>query len=351
MKLNFTFLCCLLLCSSIVKAQDGFSDLFKSSQSDVTKLTSAYISPVLKGFSNGLNGGWTSTARTLKTLRFCVRVSVSGSIVSDADKSFDVTKIGLSNAIKPTNASQTIAPTFAGSTDNGPQITITDPTQPNNKYTTSLPAGIYAIIPTPQVQLSVGLFANTDVSLRITPTISGGPSVGSVSMFGIGLKHNFAKDFGKDGNSLPFDLALAVGYTRITLNLPLTVSPETPNGGITGSTDFSNQQLGAHFSGYNVQGILSKRLLLFFTPFVALGYSSSSADIGLTGNYPFVTGVNAKGQPIYTSIANPISISSNGISGFHADAGVQLSLTLLKIYASYTAAQYRSYNVGIGLGF
>ena len=332
-------------------AQNGIQDLFKSSPSDVTKLTSAYISPVLKGFSNGVNGGWTNTARTLKPLRFCIRVSVSGSVVSDADKSFDVTKIGLSSAIKPSSVSQNITPTFAGNTERGSQITITDPTQAGNKFTTSLPAGIYDIIPTPQAQLSVGLFANTDISLRITPTINGGPSVGSVKMFGIGLKHNFAKDLGSDGKSLPFDLALALGYTRISLNLPLTVSPETPNGGLTGSTDFSNQQLSAHFSGYNIQGILSKRLLLFFTPYVAIGYCSSSADIGLTGNYPFITGVNAKGQPIYTSIANPISINSNGVSGFHADAGVQLSLTLLKIYASYTAAQYSSYNVGIGLGF
>ena len=350
MKRVFTLISAALLCHAVTYAQNGVSSIFVGNVDDVSKLTTAYVNPLLKGFSNGLNGGWTNTARTLKTLRFTIRVSASGSIVPNADKNFDFTKIGLSSQITPTNANQTISPTFAGSSGNGAGITVSDPNQPAYKYNTNLPGGVLAIIPSPQIQLTVGLPFNTDITLRTIPTIKVNSDVGSIGMFGVGVKHNFSKDLGKAGKLLPFDLALAVGYTRITYSLPLNVTPQTPNGGVSGSTDFSNQNLTGHFSGYNIQGIISKKLL-FFTPFFAAGYSGSSTSIGLTGNYPYVTGVNVLGQPKYTSYANPISINNSGVNGLHADVGFQLSLVFFKLYASYTAASYSSLNAGIGLGF
>jgi len=354
MKKLYSLIAVVILTTVAFKANaqsdDGISQLFKGSPSDVNKLVNAYSNPLFKGFGNSLNGGWTNTAQTQKFLRFAIRISASASIVSDADKSFDINSLKLDN-IKPTGSS--IAPTFGGDKNLSTGIVVSDPSDPNNpakKYNTTLPKGVIQYIPAPQVQLTIGIIKNTDLSVRFIPTTKITDDVGSVGMIGFGLKHNFAHDFSK--RSLPFDLALAVGYTNLKYNKSLSVLPDASNGGVSGSQNYSNQTLQGNFSGWNTQVILSKKLL-FFTPFVSVGYLSSNTDVGLKGNFPFVTGVNTTGKPIYTTYADPINISGSAasVSGARADVGFQMSLFFLKIYGSYSFAEYQSANVGIGLGF
>lgn len=326
-------------------SDDGISQLFKGGPADVNKLINAYTNPLFKGFGNSLNGGWTNTAKTQKFLRFAVRVSATVSMVPEADKSFDINSLGLAN-IKPTGSS--IAPTFGGDKNLSTGIVVSDPSDPNNaskKYNTTLPKGVSQYIPAPQVQLTVGLVKNTDVTVRFIPTTKITDDVGSVGMFGIGFKHNIANDFGAK-HIMPFDLAVAVGYTRLKYNKPLSVQQENS------STTFTGQTLQGNFSGWNAQVIMSKKLL-FFTPFVSVGYLKSKTDVGLKGAYPFVTGVDNAGKPIYTTYTDPISISgpASSVSGARADVGFQMSLFFLKIYGSYSFAEYKSANVGIGLGF
>ncbi len=129
--------------------------------------------------------------------------------------------------------------------------------------------------------------------------------------------------------------------------------PDAINGGTSGSQDYSNQHLEGHFSGWNAQLILSKKLAIF-TPFAAVGFLTSKTDVGLKGNFPFVTGVNAANMPVYTSYTDPITIggtSSSQVSGLRADVGFQLNLAILRIYASGSLAEYKSVNAGIGIGF
>jgi hypothetical protein len=352
MKKLFTLILLVSIVGANVNAQD-ISGLFKGNSSDVNALINAYTNPLFKGFGNGLNGGWTNTAKTQKFLRFAIRVSVTGSMVPDADKNFDINSLGLAN-IKPTNPSQSISPTFGNSSSvAGQNITFTDPTNPLAQYKTQLAPGVSTIIPAPQVQFTIGLIKNTDLTLRVIPTISvPGGKYGSVGMFGFGVKHNIAQDFGTASHLIPFDLAVAVGYTRLSYNDPLTVTPDANNAGVSGSTDFSNQSLQGNFSGWNTQVIISKKLL-FFTPFASVGYLSSTTDVSLQGNYPFVTGADITGRPKYTTKANPIAINgpASQVSGARADVGFQMSLFLFKIYASYSFAEYQSFNGGIGLGF
>ncbi|MDB5158147.1 MAG: hypothetical protein JWR50_2854, partial [Mucilaginibacter sp.] len=79
----------------------------------------------------------------------------------------------------------------------------------------------------------------------------------------------------------------------------------------------------------------------------------SSTKVGFKGNYPFLTSIDGLNKPVYTTFTDPINISGSAanVSGPRADVGFQLSLFALKIYGSYSFAQYQSANVGIGLGF
>lgn len=331
------------------QSDDGISDIFVGNPSDVNKLIGAYANPLFKGFGNSLNGGWTNTAKTLKTLHFDIRVSASASIIPSADRTYDINKLGLTN-IRPTGSS--IAPTFGGSDQLKTEIEISDPITPSQKYKTTLPQGVTQYVPAPQLQLTVGLIKNTDIALRIIPTTKITDDVGSVGTFGVGLKHNITNDFGAKA-LVPFDLAIAVGYTRLNYSKPLTVRPDAGNGGANGSQDYSNQRLEGNFSGWNFQAIISKKLAIF-TPFASVGFLTSKTDVGLKGNFPFITNVNAAGKPVYTTYNDPISIggsSSSQVSGLRADVGFQLNLAIFRIYASGSLAEYKSVNAGIGLGF
>jgi hypothetical protein len=355
MKKGYSLLTFILLIFLVshANAQNSFSQLIQSGPADATKLFNAYAQPLFKGFGVGLNSGWNNTAKTKKLLHFDLRITVSGSLVSTSDKTFDVTKIGLSNHLRPADPGQTIAPTFGGDKNtDGPLLNIYDD---NGKQIGQFntPKGVFSIVPAPQVQLTIGLVKNTDITLRAIPSINLGSNAGSISMFGFGLKHDILQDFtGTTADRLiPFDVAVAFGYSHLNMNVPLTVNPDngaTPQNGQQ-SSDFSNQHISGTFNSFILQAIISKKLL-FFTPFLAVGYNTTHTNVVAIGNYPFTTGATITG-PTYTTFPNPVNINETSISGGRLDAGFQLNLGFFRIYASGSLAQYKSVNAGIGFGF
>lgn len=345
MRKLYSFIAAILFTavSLTANAQDGFDDLIRSNAADATILFTNYANPLFKGFGTGLNSGWNNTAATKKLLHFDLRITANGAFVPTADKSFDVTKVGLTR-ITPANPGDVIAPTFGGKDTEGPLMNVKD----GSGQTLSsfrMPAGIFHIIPAPTVQLTVGLVQNTDVTFRITPDIKLGDDAGKVGMFGIGVKHNIIKDFVK---ASPFDLAVAVNYSRINYSKTLNVANEDGTSNAT-----NNQRVDAKFSGVNVQAILSKKLL-FFTPFLAVAYQTAKTDFGVLGKYVVKSGgVATPGGAVYTytTLTDPVNISQNSLSGLRTDVGFQLNLAVFRIYASGSLGQYKSVNGGIGLGF
>ena len=272
------FTCIILAAVICVKAEaqsnqnssGGFSSLFNSGPGDATKLAQAYLEPFFKGFGNSLSSGWTNTAKTKKFLHFDLRISASGTQIPTADQSFDYAKLGL-QSVGPQSAGQsTITPTFGGNSNTtGAPVSIYSTDGNHTKLASfNLPSGVYNIVPAPQIQLTVGLIHNTDVTLRYMPTLNSSSFGGnnnnnnfSIDMIGFGIKHDIIQDFGTAKHLMPFDLAIAFGYTRLTYSYGLTVTPQS--GGplnqtakpkdASQSTDFSNQVLSGKFSNINIQ--------------------------------------------------------------------------------------------------
>jgi len=327
----------------------GFDQLIKSSPADATKLLQNFAEPLFKGFGIGLNSGWNNTAKTKKFLHFDLRITANVAQVPVSDQSFDVTKIGLSNHLTVDPASPTsIAPTFGGDKNAAtPKMDVWNDAHTQVLTTFNMPNGVIQYVPAPNIQLTVGIFKNTDLTIRTTPTIKIGSNAGSVSMTGFGLKHDLIQDFAKKGAIKPFDLAIAVNYNRINYNVPLTVNPDAGTQPAAGAqTDFSTQHINGVFSGTNVQAIISKKLA-FFTPFLAVGYQSANTTFDALGNYP----ISSSTVGYYTTVTNPVHISETSVNGFRTDVGFQLNLLILRIYLSYSPGQYQSVNGGIGLGF
>jgi hypothetical protein len=327
---------------------DNFSSLIKSAPGDATKLINAYGQPLFKGIGAGMNSGWNNTAKTKKLFHFDLRISATGALAPSADKTLDVTKLGLVN-VRPADPNQTITPTIVGAKTQGPALDIYSNGKQVDEF--NMPKGALSVVPSPQIQLTVGLLKNTDVTIRGVPNISFGNS-GSISMIGFGVKHDIIQDFATAKRPIPFDLAIAFGYSSLKTNIGLTV---TDNGAepkdSQQSTDFSNQHVQAKFSSFMVQAIISKRIL-FFTPFLSVGYNTASVNLATIGNYPVTTGANLLGTPTYTTFTDPVKIQSTPLSAMRADLGFQLNLGFFRFYTSYgVTSSYQAGNVGIGFGF
>jgi len=351
MKKLYTLLTFALLFTVVFRADAQYDQLIKSSPADVTKLLQAYGEPLFKGFGTSLNGGWNNTAQTKKFLHFDLRISASAAFVPISDQSFDVSKLTFNHLqidpASPTNIAPTIGGNKSGAT---PLMRVTDNNGapiPGSSF--SLPKGQTSIIPAPNIQLTIGIFKNTDLTIRTTPTINISSDIGSVSVLGFGLKHDIIQDFAGKAPK-PFDLAIAVNYNRVNYDKTLNIQPPSgsqPAPG-TSAADFSTQSIDSHFSGLDIEGIISKRLL-FFTPFFSAGYQSATTDFSLLGNYAITS--TQYGSTFYTTINNPVHINETSISGLRADAGFQLNLSIVRFYASYSIAPYQSFNAGMGFGF
>src|ERR1700743_1660140 len=146
---------------------NGFDQLIRSSPADATKLLGAYAEPLFKGFGVGLNSGWNNTAKTKKFLHFDLRLTANVAMVPVSDQSFDVTKIGLSNHLTPDASSPTnIAPSFAGDKNAAtPKMDIWNDAHTQILSTFDMPKGIISYIPAPNIQLTVGILKNTDLTI------------------------------------------------------------------------------------------------------------------------------------------------------------------------------------------
>ncbi|NCD68540.1 DUF6588 family protein [Mucilaginibacter agri] len=344
----------ILLSAATVKAQGGFNILIKSGPQDATKLVDAYGLPFFKGLGMGMNSGWTNTAKTNGLLHFDLRITGTAVFVPDADKTFDVTKIGLSNNIRPDNAANVIAPTFSGNTKiDGPLMNIYDDN--GNKVSSfTLPKGqLSSVVPAPQLQLTVGLIQNTDVTVRAIPKVKISDKIGSASMLGFGIKHDIIQDFAGAGHPIPFDLAFAFSYNRLNYSKSLNVQPEdgAEPANAQQSTDFSNQSIEGHMNSFLFEAIVSKQIL-FFTPYIAAGYNTAKTDVSFVGNYPITSNeVPVINQKFYNTYKDPVKINERNVNAISAEIGFQLKLPIFRFYASYGILDsYRMVNAGIGFG-
>ena len=334
-------------------AQLNFEQLIRSGPADAQKLVEAYSKPLLSGFGLGMNSGWANTAQTLGPLHFDIRVTGTGSIVPLSKQTFDVTGIGLSSILRPSNAQDIYSPTFSGTSDKkGPMMDLFDAN--NNKLISfELPPGVIkGIVPTPQVQLTVGFFANTDFNIRFSPKLKLGEHYGSVSMIGFAVKHNIVRDFvDKDVKNTPFDLAILVGFNSLKYGKHLDLKPlegMVPENEAQ-VADFTTQEVYANFDNYLIQAVLSKKLS-FFTPFVSVGYNISGARLGLRGNYPIINSIR-NDQLAYITYNDPFSLERTYLKTMRVDTGFEIRLPILRIFASYGfSGGYGMLNGGIGLG-
>ena len=345
-KFYFTVLLLGLSLGSI--AQNSFTEIVKTNLADATKLGQAYLNPLFKGVGVGLNSGWYNSAKAKNLGKFDVRFVATAAFVPQSDKSFDINSLGLTNT-RPTNLNQFIAPTVVGKDVDGPSVTFYD----NNDKEIGdfiLPSGSgLSFIPSPQLQVTVGVLKNTDVSVRFTPKI-GNYEFGKMQVLGIGAKHEITPLLfpGVVGKLAPIDIAVSLAYNQIKFEKDFDGADQQDD---SGSGRDLNQRIDGKFSGVTADLIVSKKLSVF-TPFASISYNTSKTDLGILGDYvvsnpEFPLVLNS--EPFKT-ITDPVKYNQNDISGLRGNIGFELKLAFFRLYGAYSVAEYQAVTGGIGFG-
>lgn len=330
---KLTLLMLLLLGTTISKAQDLENILFASEQ-DANKITEAYINPAMTGLIYGMNSGWYHTAKVHKKLGFDITIGLNASMVPTEDEIFSFADLNLSSV---TSTSLT-SPTVAGSGD-GAEISVTQTYDGQTLITPeilTLPDGVSEdlplnAIPTPAVQLSLGLPYKFDIMLRFVPEVGSDDAKGK--LFGLGLKKEITSLFGPL-DKLPLHVSILGAYTNMDVNYTMDGTNIPGN----------NQRAEFKLNSYTIQAIASLNfpIINFYGGF---GYSGGKSTLKMLGTY----NLDYDGG-LSVALTDPVDLDFDA-GGFGATLGARLSLGFFKIYGSYTLQEYKNLSVGIAFSF
>jgi len=331
------FACCGIF--NFANAQSGSLSFLQSSTDDAAKLVEAYTNPMLKGFALGMNSGWYNTAKTHNFLNkigfpigFNIDLITNVAIVPTSEQSFDYNSLGLKN-MKPASASNSSAPTMAGSSTPGPTIDVYD----NNGVKTgsfASPAGTgVPLVPYPALQIGVGFFKNTEFQVRYIPTYKFDllDYKGSIGMFGVAVKHDVLQ-YIPVANKLPFDLSVLASYSKLSFISDL------------GNINSQKAELDMGINAYSVSAIVSKKIALL-TVYGGVGYDKSSSTVKMLGTFDMKdpdTGLGVK-------IKDPINKTIDGLNQVKANLGFRLKFAVVTFQADYTLSKYSAVSAGLGI--
>jgi hypothetical protein len=347
---SFAFISIFAMSTSLFAQLDNLGQIMNGGVADANKLAKAYMNPFGKGFGTILSNGWYNTATPHGLLGFDITINTTFLAIPTADKSFDVNKLGLTTLTPSDQTKQ--SPTFFGSNTNGQGLELKGP---GNTILTkfTMPQGVnFPYVPIGMIQGGIGLIMGTEIDARYLPTISLGNNFGSVGLWGVGIKHDL-KQWIPVVSMLPFfSISAQAGYTSFKTSANINFPPD-PNiyGPLTPAeiAQFKGQSLGFTANSFTGNLIVSTDIPIF-NVYGSLGFSSSSSNLKLTGNYP-VPGVPST-KPSLGKASNPVNVNFTGYDGLRASIGARLKLLLFTINADITyAGSATLYTAGIGLSF
>ena len=217
-KLLLAFVCVFAF-NIHAKAQtnDGFESILFAAD-DTEKLLGAYINPAMTGLIYGMNSGWYHTAKVHKTFGFDISIGLNASIVPSENEIFRFADLGLSSNV--TTAAPTAA-TVAGPNNLMTAVTFNGTVQGQNVSATfDMPGGVkddlpLNAVPTPAVQVSLGLPGKFEAMLRLVPEVGSDNVKGN--LLGIGLKKEITSWFGPMEKT-PLHVSLLAAYTKMTVD-------------------------------------------------------------------------------------------------------------------------------------
>ena len=335
-------------------AQVELEGTLRAGPEDAQTYMENYMEPAILSFANGLASGWVNTAKTHKILGLDLTFSFNLATIPDDALQFSYAAQNWQNLEFVSGDDQ--LPTLVGGDANTTfrlkaDAEITDPATGNSiVYTAnSDPFGAapgidvssipFAGIPTPTLNLGIGLIKNTDSKIRYIPSLSTDDF--QFDMFGVGIMHDI-KQWIPGLKLVPIDIAGFVGYTSMNVNINFEI--EQPVGDNTdvfytegpASTEFK-------VSSTTIQVLASKKLAIF-TPYISVGYNIVNSNFDVFGTYVYTNDIGE-----LLRITDPISLEFGEGNSPRATIGARLKLLILTFHADYTFQNYNTFTGGIGI--
>jgi hypothetical protein len=268
-------------------------DFLTGGINDAKPLFESYLLPYANSFGAGLNAGWYNTAKPHKLGGFDVTLTFNAAWAPKMDRSFDLTKIGLSDNVAIEG--NPIAPTVGGKmTPDRPELVYTQDfageTIELARYKVPNGTGIN-MVPIPMAQLGVGLPFGTDVTVRYLPSINIGEN-GNVGLWGVGGKHSISQHIPFVKRIPVLDVSVQGGYTKLNTYANVDFKPEelvaTAQNLVTDQGRFDDQRIDFTASAWTIN-IVASQTLPVITFYQGIGYSNSTVNFGLLGDYPMAS--------------------------------------------------------------
>jgi hypothetical protein len=325
---------------------NDFTDIFKAGASDIQALAKGYLQPLCYGVAGGLGTNWYNTAETHKLFGFDLTIGASGLMVPVSDQTYNLSGL---QRLQSVNGVTSI-PTFGGKGDGAQLKLVSNQGTELTRFNT--PKGVTKVIPSANLQVTLGLPFDNDLSVRYIPNIE--KENGKVGLWGIGLKSNMKK-WTPIFKIIPLDVAFMLGYTQanVTYAFDNTITPaeltnqpyeeENPN------ASYANQGMKIKAGSLMANIIVSKKLL-FFTPYCGVGLTSNKFDFNFTGNFPVLGDVNtSNGKVKVKTLTDPVPLHYTAIWP-GATIGFRIKvLCIIALHAQYTFQKYSTASVGFGL--
>ena len=321
------------------QVNDGFESILLATD-DAEKLLGAYIEPAMTGLIFGMNNGWYHTAKVHKVLGFDLSIGLNASIVPSSDEVFRFADLGLVN----TTSTSPTAATVAGSNSGVIPVTFSGTVQGQSVSATfEMPDGVkddlpLNAVPTPAVQLGVGLPWKLEAMLRFVPEVGSDDVKGN--LLGIGLKKEITDWFGPMKKT-PLHVSLLAAYT--SMNVDYDIQADS-------SIQGTGQRAEFELSSYTVEAIASLNFP-FINIFGGIGYNGGNADLRVLGTYQLEYAVDGvPNATVSETVTDPVNLGFDA-NGFKTTLGARISLGFFKIFGSYTLQEYNTLNAGIAFSF
>ncbi len=311
---------------------------------DANKLLKAYLTPWANALGAGLCGGWYNTAKVHKLGGFDLTFTLNMAFVPQADKTFNLDDLDLT----ATYADNT-APSAAGKAKAGPELSYLGIPLYNTPKGTGL-----SFIPSPMLQVGVGLVKGTEISGRYMPGVDLG-NIGSFGLWGIGLKHDILQWLPVAKKIPILNVAIQGGYTKLSYIKDLSIRPGSntlPSTVAEPLTFFSDQSLNLMIKSFTANLLVSANLPVI-SFYGGIGIANTKTELSLKGNYPI--------PDLGLGVINETSASQN--IGFNIknndgtptkprfNIGLRFKLGPITIHGDYTRANYSNVTAGLGISF
>jgi hypothetical protein len=333
-KLFFTLISLFFIGQIYAQLEEIFS-----ARDDAQTYLNHYMNPAMQGFMYDFNNAWYTTGKTHKKWGFDLTISGTASMIPETDQTFvfnpsEYNYLSLSG-------SNTTLPTAAGGETNA-QLTATNE---NGSITFNALEGlgnewpedffIPISIPSPMVQVGLGLPTKTDVKLRWVPTIHRNEV--TFGLVGLGAQHDLTQYFDIIDKVPGLSISVLGAFT----NAHVDYLPKDT--GVAGQ----NQKLEMRINTYTLQAIgdLDVKFVNFY---LGMGYTAGKTNLDALGTYQYDFNNDGVYNTDDETIVDPLQMAFT-MSGFKTTAGVRFNLGPVKLFADYTLQKYNALTAGLAI--